>query len=300
MNILITGGTGFVGHHLVAHLKSKGHKLIIITRSPEQHEPDNHTTYVSYDVKVDALPVIDAVINLAGESIFGYWTKKKKEAIRLSRVRSTQGLIDLVATLEHKPSVWINGSAVGFYGMSDEVIFTEETTKPADDFLAQVVLEWESTAAQAEQMGIRTVYTRFGVILGDGGALPMMSLPVKAFAGGKIGSGTQWMSWVHIEDVVQLIAFCLHNPDISGPINVTSPNPQQNASFMKTLADVLNRPFWLPTPTFMMATALGQMSQLMTKGQYVLPQKAQYSGYSFAYTDVKHALEDLLNTTIKK
>ncbi|MUV38706.1 Epimerase family protein [Lentibacillus sp. JNUCC-1] len=300
MNILLTGGTGFVGSRLTEHLKTGGHKLFILTRSPDHHENEASVTYVSYDITAQDLPAIDAVINLAGESIFGYWSKAKKQAIKESRISITEKVLDLVRTMDQKPAVWVNGSAVGYYGMSREKIFTEETTTPGDDFLAHVSSVWEKTASQAEKLGIRTVYTRFGVILGDGGALSMMKLPVKYFAGGKIGDGEQWLSWVHIDDVVELITFCLHNNAISGPINATAPNPKQNDIFMKLVARTLHRPHWLPAPGFMIRTALGEMSQLIVRGQYVLPQKAQFNGYHFRYTDAETALKSILEKEAEK
>src|SRR5699024_3687098 len=151
--------------------------------------------------------------------------------------------------------------------------------------------KWENTAKKAENMGIRTVLTRFGVILGDGeGALPLMSLPVKLFLGGKIGDGEQWVTWVHIDDVVNLIIFCLEHEDISGPVNVTAPESKRNNDFMKILAHVLTRPYWFPTPSFLIRSALGEMSQLITKGQYDLPAKALHAKYQFKHPKLKEAL----------
>ncbi|MGY0692529.1 TIGR01777 family oxidoreductase [Virgibacillus sp. FSP13] len=288
MNVLLTGGTGFVGQHLTTVLMKQDHHVYILTRFPEKHT--SSYTFIGYNHNVSNLPVIHAVINLAGESLFGYWSKKKKQAIETSRLNTTQLLIDWMKQLFQKPSVFISGSAIGFYGTSEDMIFTEESTEPGDDFLAHVVMEWEKTASQAEDMGIRTVYTRFGVILGEAGALPYMGLPVKLFAGGKISNGEQWVSWVHVEDVVQLILFCLQNERISGPINVTAPNPKRNKDFTKILAHVLKRPHWLPAPSPLMRIGIGEMSQLITKGQYVLPKKAEANNFSFAYPDVEHAV----------
>lgn len=292
MNIMITGGTGFVGTHLTRALTEADHDVYILTRSPEEHHDTKCVTFISYCHPVDDLPVMHAVVNLAGDSLFGYWTKKKKDAIRTSRINTTQQVIQMMEQMERKPDVFISGSAVGFYGTSEDLIFTEKTTKPGDDFLASVVTEWEQTAKQAEQLGVRTVYTRFGVILGKEGALPLMKLPVNMFAGGRIGSGEQWVSWVHIEDVVRMIQFCIANEHISGPVNVTAPNPKRNKDFTRVLADVLNRPYWLPAPDLLVRTTMGEMSLLIAKGQCILPQKAQESRYSFSFPYLREALQE--------
>ncbi|MEN2768283.1 TIGR01777 family oxidoreductase [Ornithinibacillus xuwenensis] len=291
MNYLLTGGTGFVGMELVNKLTSLGHHCYVLTRSPEKYCNTSLTTYVTFR-DIANLSQIDGVINLAGETLFGYWTKNKKEKILTSRIETTQRIVDLMKQMEQKPNVFVSGSAVGFYGISDDSIFTEETKKPGNDFLAHVVVEWEKTAKQAEELGIRTVYTRFGVILGkDGGALGLMALPTKLFAGGKVGTGEQWMSWVHLEDVVEMILFSLFNDQISGPLNVTAPNPARNKEFNQTLAKSLKRPYWFPTPGPLIRLVTGEMSQLVLKGQYVLPNKALDNGYEFVYPDLEKALQ---------
>ncbi|MFC3039234.1 TIGR01777 family oxidoreductase [Virgibacillus xinjiangensis] len=294
MNILITGGTGFLGSSLAASLTQKGHQLYILTRTPDNHEDTDKTTYIGYDRQAESLPAIDAVINLAGESLFGYWTEKKKQTIKDSRLEITRHLIDLLRQMKQKPAVFISGSAVGYYGMSEELIFTEATEDPGNGFLAEVCTKWEAAASQAKSLGIRTVYARFGVILGkEGGALPLMSLPVKLFAGGKIGSGEQWMSWIHLQDAVDLMEFCLFTPSVEGPVNFTAPSPRRNKDFTRILAQVLKRPYWLPAPTLLMVAVLGEMSQLIRKGQYVYPEKALHRGFTFTFPRPKEALEDI-------
>ncbi|WP_174615963.1 TIGR01777 family oxidoreductase [Virgibacillus ihumii] len=293
MNVLITGGTGFVGQNLSRALTEKSHHVYILTRFPDYHFDTERTTYIAYDHPISNLPIIHGIINLAGDSLFGYWSKKKKDAIHKSRMETTQFLIGLMNQLEKKPDIFISGSAVGFYGMSEDLMFTEQTTKPGDDFLAGVVTDWEKTASQAETMGIRTVYARFGVILGEEGAYPLMRMPVNMYAGGKIGDGEQWLSWIHIEDVVRLMLFCLFSDHISGPVNFTAPEPRRNKEFTKELADVLKRPYWVPTPAPLIHTALGEMGQLITKGQYVLPGKALEYNFQFAFPDLKAALMQL-------
>ncbi|MEN1970199.1 TIGR01777 family oxidoreductase [Lentibacillus sp. N15] len=299
MNILITGGTGFVGQHLTNILVKEKHHVYILTRSPEAHTSTDSVTYLGYQEDVTAFSVIHAVVNLAGDSLFGYWTKEKKRAIQTSRIETTKRLIALLEQMEKKPAVLINGSAIGYYGMSEDLIFTEETTTPGNDFLANVVREWEQTASQAKELGIRTVFTRFGVILGKQGALPYMSLPVKMFVGGRIGNGEQWVSWIHIEDAVHLIQFCIMNDHIEGAINVTAPNPKRNKEFTRILAEILHRPYWLPTPASFIQAGLGQMSQLIANGQYVLPNKAETNQYPFRYPWLEEALKQILDTKHK-
>lgn len=293
MNILMTGGTGFVGKNLTKSLHQQNHHTYILTRSPDKHLNTDYATYINYNYPAKQLPSIHAVINLAGESLFGYWSHRKKDAILNSRIEATNHVIDIIKQLPRKPDVFISGSAIGYYGSSEDIMFSEETTIPGRDFLADVVVKWETCAKQAEELGIRTVYTRFGVILGGKGALPYMSLPVKMFAGGKIGDGGQWVSWVHIKDVVRLIEFCIANRHIKGPINVTAPNPKRNKDLMKALAIVLKRPYWLPVPSPFIHAAIGEMSQLITKGQYVVPTKALDYRFEFSYPFLNEALREI-------
>lgn len=292
MNILVAGGTGFVGKALVKTLNERGHSIYILTRSPAKHRSTQQVKFIDYN-DTDDLPDMEVVINLAGESLFGYWTAKKKQSIMSSRLHTTQYVIDRMTKMKQKPNVFINASAIGYYGTSDKVIFTEETTEAGSDFLAQVVAEWEKTAQQAEEMGIRTVLMRFGIILGDGGALSFMRLPIKWFIGGKIASGEQWLSWIHIDDVIKLIGFCLHHEDIKGPINVTAPQPIRNKDFIRILAKVMKRPCWISVPEPLIRLVAGEMSQLITKGQYVLPKKAQKHNFHFLYPHLEKALTNI-------
>lgn len=290
LNILITGGTGFVGKNLTKSLVEKGHHVFILTRSPANYKDTNHVTHINYHHSIEELPTIYAVINLAGDSLFGYWTKKKKETILASRIETTEKVIHMMKEMKVKPAVFISGSAIGYYGTSTDLIFTEHAATSGNDFLAHVVTEWEGTAKEAESIGVRTIYARFGVILGQEGALPLMRLPVKLFAGGRIGDGEQWLSWIHIKDVVNLLTYCLTNEKITGPLNFTSPYPKRNKDFIKTLANVSKRPNWLPTPPLLMRITLGEMSELITKGQFVLPEKAQANQYQFSYPNLREAL----------
>lgn len=293
LNILITGGTGFIGRNLIKSFQANNHRSYILTRFPDNYTDTNDEIYISYDHPVAQLPTIHTVINLAGESLFGYWSKRKREAILNSRIDTTNNVIEIIKKLHKRPDVFISGSAVGYYGTSEDLMFTEVTEKPGEDFLASVVVQWEKYAKQVEEMGIRIVYTRFGVVLGVDGALPYMSLPVKLFAGGKIGDGEQWISWIHIEDAIKLINFCIANEHINGSVNITAPNPRRNKDFMKKLAKVLKRPYWFPTPSPLIHAVMGEMSQLITKGQYVLPNKSLDAGFQFSYPNLEEALKEI-------
>lgn len=208
---------------------------------------------------VQDFPAIYGVINLAGESLFGYWTEEKKKKIRQSRIEATRNLIELVSKLNEKPKVFINGSAVGYYGTSTEIIFTENTEKPGKDFLSSVVVDWEETAKTIEKMGIRTIYARFGIILGrKEGSFPLMALPVKLFVGGSIGDGEQWISWIHIDDAVNLLEFCIFNERMQGPVNVTATEPKRNKDFYRLMAKSYNRPYWFPAPKLFIKLARGK------------------------------------------
>ncbi|HLR73739.1 MAG TPA: TIGR01777 family oxidoreductase [Virgibacillus sp.] len=293
MNILISGGTGFVGSALTNALIRKGHHIFICTRSANKKSTHKQVQFVSYDV-LGHLPNMDAVINLAGESLFGYWTSDKKEQILNSRTHVTRTLVEYIQKQTVRPKVFISGSAVGFYGTSEDKMYTEKTTQPGNDFLAEVASSWEKQARPVEDLGVRTVYTRFGVILGHGGALPLMELPVKLFVGGKVGTGKQWLSWVHVDDVVKSMIECMDNSMIEGPVNVTSPHPVRNDFFMKTIATSLGRPYWFPTPATAIRLALGEMSMLVVEGQYVLPHKLMdIEGFNFSYPNIENALRQL-------
>lgn len=300
MNIAITGGTGFVGNALTDSLIKDGHHPYILTRYPSGKPAKTNVTYVEWlgenSRPEKDLHGIDAIVNLAGESInSGRWTEERKKRILNSRIEATREVVRIIGELEQKPEVLVNASAIGFYGMSETETFTEESASIADDFLAKVVQRWENEAEQAEEHGVRPVFTRFGIILGEEGALPRMVLPYKMFAGGTVGSGEQWLSWVHIDDVAGMIRFAIENEQILGPLNVTTPHPEKMRAFGKEIGKVLNRPHWIPAPGFALKIALGEMSSLVLNGQRVLPEKAQKHSYSFHYQNLHDALQNIFN-----
>lgn len=301
MKIAISGGTGFVGQALTEHFTNQGHQVYILTRNPDGKPQKENVTYVKWlteDADPADLTGVDAFINLAGETINGKWTDEKKEKILSSRIRATREMLRIIEKVNPKPHTLINASAIGFYGTSDSEKFDERTTTPGDDFLAKVTEKWEAEAEQAEQFGVRVVRTRFGLILDKNeGALPRMALPYKLYAGGPIGSGEQWYSWIHISDIVHLIDYCLQNESVSGPVNATSPHPVQMDDFGRLLGRTLNRPHWLPLPGFVLRSTLGEMSTLILDGQKVFPQRALEHGYKFTYPTLSAALSAIYEKT---
>ncbi|EWG13230.1 TIGR01777 family oxidoreductase [Cytobacillus firmus] len=299
MRIAIAGGTGFVGSALVKKLLEKKHELFILTRNTADKRPSKNLNYVQWlnddNSPEDALEGIDVFINLAGESInSGRWTDERKKRILNSRITATMEVLRIISRLEEKPYTLINASAVGYYGTSRNETFTEATRKSGTDFLAETVRRWEEEASKAEEFEVRTVFCRFGIILEkNDGALPRMALPYKLFAGGPVGTGDQWVSWIHLDDVVNGILFCIEHEQLQGPVNFTSPNPLTMKQFGKTLGEVLNRPHWMPAPGFALKIALGEMSTLVLEGQKVLPAKLQAFGYDFLYPDLRSALRNI-------
>ncbi|MFN7252850.1 MAG: TIGR01777 family oxidoreductase [Anaerobacillus sp.] len=298
MNIVICGGTGLIGSSLVDSLVKDKHHIYILTRNPQNKKKIDNITYIKWlgsdDTPEQHLENIDVIINLAGETINSRWTTDQKQRILNSRITATRNCISLIERLKKKPAVFLNASAVGFYGTSLSSIFTEEQDEAGTDFLATVVEEWEQEAKKVELLGVRTVFLRFGVILAkDGGALSKMILPYKLFAGGTIGSGQQWLSWIHIEDAVNLIKFAIENGEISGPLNITAPHPMRMKEFGKTLGAIIHKPHWLPTPSFALKLLLGEMSVLVLEGQNVVPKKAIDHGFQFKYPNLNEALKSL-------
>ncbi|PDY94200.1 TIGR01777 family oxidoreductase [Bacillus toyonensis] len=301
MKIAISGGTGFIGKYLSTFFIQKGYTVYILTRKNKIETSNPNLQYVQWTPDLPTFPLssIDIVINLAGESINSRWTKKQKEAILNSRIQATRGLIKQLQTLSTKPHTFINASAIGYYGTSETESFTEQQETPGNDFLAETVFLWEQEACKARSLEIRTIYARFGVILGaDGGALPKMLLPYQFYIGGTIGSGNQWLSWIHIDDVVRMIDFIIHKEEINGPLNITAPLPIRMKEFGETVATIMRKPHWLPVPSFMLHALLGEMSILVLEGQHVLPSKAIEHGYQYTFPTIDHALQNILSHTM--
>ncbi|MBB6177078.1 hypothetical protein HNQ82_001909 [Anoxybacillus tengchongensis] len=302
MNILIAGGTGFVGKALTTYFSQNGHHTYILTRNAQKRENDPYIHYVQWLTEdtnpYEQLSSIDVVVNLAGESInSGRWNETRKRVIMESRLQATHAIYDLIAKMKKKPNVVIQASAIGIYGTSLNETFTERHEIMGTDFLAQTVKRWEEAGQRIASLGVRTIFMRFGIILGKGGgALPRIILPYKWFIGGTIGSGKQWMSWVHIDDVIGAIDFAIRHERISGPVNVTAPSPVTMEQFGKTVANVLHRPHWLPVPSFALKLLLGEMSMLVLEGQRVIPEKLLQTGYHFSFPTVDRALVNILQS----
>lgn len=296
MKVIIFGGTGFIGQHLTSYFKNNGDEIVLVTRS-NRPNPDSLVRYVTWNElqeNLSSLEEADAFVNLVGETINQYWTPKAKEKILDSRIGTTKKVAEFVQKLKIKPKVVINGSAVGIYGISETIAFDETSPVSNNDFLARVVNEWEQEADTIESY-TRLVKLRLGVVLGrNGGALPKMLLPYKLFAGGRIGSGRQWLSWIHIDDVVRLIDFCINCEKVKGPINATAPAPVTNDEFDHTIAKALKRPHFFPVPAVILTILFGEMSQMLLNGQKVLPKKAMNQGFTFSFPTIEDAASDLL------
>lgn len=301
MKILVTGATGLVGTVLVSALARDGHTVCRLMR-PDAAKPaaDAQGFDVPWNPATGELSGAavgaDAVVNLAGASIAGgRWSEKRKALLRSSRVDTTRALVAALANMNAKPTVLISASAIGFYGnRGDEVL--SEGSAAGTDFLSDLAREWEAEALQAEALGIRVVLARFGIILArQGGALPQMMMPFYVFAGGRVGSGKQWMSWVSLEDVVGILRLALENRAVSGPINVVAPEAVQNVEFTKALAGAMHRPAIFPAPAFALRLALGEMADaLLLSSQRVVPQKLEQFAYRFRFPQLAPALQAIL------
>ena len=299
MNITITGATGFVGNRLVHSLLGAGHSLYALGRKRSAGFPAgvrfSEWRAAQSEPPVDSLATADAIIHLAGEPVAQRWTDEAKQRIRASRVEGTRNLVNALSKLSRRPEVLVCASAIGYYGSRGDEMLTESSS-PGDDFLARVVVDWEQAAQKAEALGIRVVLIRLGVVLGkDGGALPKMLAPFRLGLGGRLATGQQWMSWIHVDDVIGLIRLALENSSIHGPMNATAPQPVTNAQFTRELARALHRPGIFPVPGFALKLLLGEMAEVILGSQRVLPVLAQSAGFHFEYPELGPALSRLLS-----
>jgi uncharacterized protein (TIGR01777 family) len=291
MNILITGGRGFIGRALSRKLRDSGHNVVITTR--KQSDSEEELTWNTHDIiPPETMSRFTTVVNLVGEPVApARWTEEKKERILSSRVKSTRAFVDSMRSIDPRPKVLISASAIGYYGPHGDEYVTEDTP-PASDFLADVCIQWEAEAMKAEEMGVRVVLIRIGGVLeSDGGALPAMAIPFRFFVGGPIGQGKQWFSWIHRDDVVGMIHHALENKAVSGPLNATAPNPVTNREFSTALGRALHRPSCFTVPGFVVKLTLGELGSVMLTGQRVIPEKALKAGYRFKFSDVNDALK---------
>jgi uncharacterized protein len=297
MTITITGATGFIGRRLIARLPIE-YQLFALTRRANVKfgERAVWTAYwdpMSEEPPPETIRNTDVVVHLAGEPVAQRWTPEAKTAIRESRVQGTRRLVAALAKQQRKPSALICASAIGIYGSRGDDVVTEDA-EPGEDFLAKVCREWEAEAQAAGKLGIRVACVRIGIVLGKGGgALEKMVPPFRMFVGGKLGSGRQWMSWVHLDDVVGVLMHAIDHP-LSGAFNATAPNPATNAEFTRELASALGRPAIFPVPEFALKAAYGEMAGMLLVSQRVAPKATEQSGYQFQFRELPAALRDVL------
>ena len=298
MNIFITGGTGFVGKGLTQRLIDSGHRVTLLTRSLRKtgsHPPEVSLVEGDSTRKGEwqkSVSEHEAVINLAGASIFSRWTPEMKRILRESRILTTRNLVE--AFEGSGVRTFFSTSAIGYYGFHGDEELTE-SSPPGSDFLAQLAMDWEKEALKAEISGVRVVLTRFGIVLGEeGGALGQMVPMFQKYLGGPLGSGRQWFSWIHRKDLTQAFLFLLSKPGISGPVNFTAPNPVRNRDLAAALGRVLNRPARLPAPGFMLRLVLGEFGSILLEGQKVIPHKLLQSGFLFHFPRIEEALAEIL------
>ena len=302
MNVVVIGGTGFIGRALCLSLSRKGHRVTVLTRKGRTASRlfDSSVTTVEWNghdpgVWEETLEGTDAVINLAGAPIAdARWTDARKRLLTDSRVHLTRRLVEAISHRAAKPSVLISASGIGYYGPSDDRVLNEAAPR-GQGFLADLSVAWEEEARRAAEFGTRVVLLRSGMVLErDGGALPKMLLPFRLYVGGPVMPGTQWVSWIHRRDHVGLIEWALTTPSVSGPINAVAPEPERMQAFCATLGRVLRRPSWIPVPETVLSVALGELGTVLTTGQRISPHKALASGYVFQYPALEPALRSLL------
>lgn len=301
MRVLISGGSGLVGHALAEQLIGSGHRVVITSRDPARVKgvPGGVGVEtwdaVSWQQLVPLIDGTDAVVHLVGENLAaGRWTKKRKQRLRGSRIDSSRAVARAIAEAKSPPGVLVQASAVGYYGpCGDEEI--DEEAPAGEDFLATLCLEWEEASVEVENLGVRRPVVRTGPVLSaKGGALPRMLLPFRLFVGGPVGSGDQWFPWIHLEDEVGAICFLLEHGLATGPFNLTAPNPSTNRDFSRALGKVLRRPSVMPVPAAALRLAFGEMGEMLLTGQRAIPSKLLEAGYEFHYPELEPALRNLL------
>jgi len=302
MHVVVTGGTGFIGRALCQALSQKGHRVTVLTTKKRAASEVFGTSVAAIEWNgrdpgawEESLEGADAVVNLAGAPIAdGRWTAARKRLLTDSRVQLTRRLVEAMSRRSAKPGILISASGIGYYGPSNDRVFSE-AAPPGKGFLADLCVAWEAAAQRAAEFGARVVFLRTGMVLErDGGALAKMLLPFRLYLGGPIKPGTQWVSWIHRNDHVGLIQWALTTPDVSGPLNAVAPEPERMQAFCAALGRALHRPSWFPVPEPVLSLALGELGTVMTTGQRVSPQKALGSGYVFRYPALETALGAIL------
>lgn len=302
MKIILAGGTGFIGRALVERIVKEKQKCILITRNPERvtnfyngllrvERWDEHAPVVLPELIDEG----DAIVNLAGESLAaGRWTQERKKRLLQSRTTTTEAFVKVIERSKKKPSVFMNASAVGYYGDIADVVVAESFSR-GNDFLASLVGQWEASAMEAAKSGVRVVLLRTGVVLDKaGGALTRLKMPFRFYMGGWLGSGKQWFPWIHRADVVEIILSLIKNPRISGPVNVVAPQQVTMKEFSIALSQVMRRPCWVRVPSPVLRFVLGEMADMLLTGSKVVPVVLRESGYQFQYPTIEKALSAIL------
>jgi uncharacterized protein (TIGR01777 family) len=298
MKVLISGGTGFIGRWLGASLLGDGHEVWALSRNPEQESAVPGFHIVTWDGRTatgwgDLVNEMDVVVNLAGKSLASWpWNKTTKQEFRDSRIDAGNAITDAIFAAAQRPKVLIQSSGINHYGLRGDL--ADETTPPEDDFLAQLTIAWEDATAPVEELGVRRVIIRSAVVLAkDDGMLPQMALPIRLFVGGRLGTGKQAMPWIHIADEIGAIRFLIDHESASGPFNLSAPQPTSSNQFMRALARALKRPYWFPTPAFLVRSVLGEMSVLVLQGRYSRPSRLLDLGYNFQFPALEPALAEI-------
>lgn len=305
MKVAVTGATGFVGTHLVKRLCAEGHTVKVFTRNAERARKVfpasvfKEVEIVAYEPLTSGdwqseISGCDGVVNLAGEAISERWTAERKQAIVDSRAVGTQKIVEAIGKAAAQPTVLVNASAVGYYGTSETAEFYETSEPINQDFLSDVCKSWETAAEKVSTFGTRLVIVRIGIVLGMGGAIAKMLTPFRLYAGGPIGSGKQWFSWIHRDDLVNLFIKALTDGQMAGVYNGTAPHPVRMGEVCTVLGKVMNRPSWLPVPDFVIETLLGDGAIVVLEGQKVLPERTQSTGFSYQYPKVEAALREVV------
>lgn len=302
MRVIITGGSGLIGRALAVNLLKDGHEVISLSRDPQRRRGN-----LPPEVQLEGwdgrsaqgwghlVEGASAIINLAGENIGEQrWTEDRKRVIVESRLLAGRAVSEAVARAKHKPGVLIQSSGVGYYGSHTDEIITEKSL-PADDFMSQICQQWEPATASVERTGVRRVVVRNGVVLSlEGGVFPRMLMPFNFFVGGRLGSGQQWISWIHLRDEVAGLRYLMDNPQASGAYNLTSPYPLKNVDFERAIGRAAHRPARIPTPAFAIRLLFGEMSVTVLEGQRVVPERLEKEGFVFNFPRIEEALRDLL------
>lgn len=295
--ILITGGTGFIGQYLSVELMKQGHYVTIVTRSPKKYTEEQATNqeFIGWDDVNDTMNRIDVVINLVGENIFGKrWTEKVKNKIYNSRIESTRKIVDAIRMADSKPRLLVSASGISIYGDSGDKVL-DESSSYSDDFLARVCQDWEKEAQKASEFNVRVAIPRFGIVMEeDGGMVEIMKIPFNLFVGGPVGSGNQYVPWVHMRDLCRAVMFPMDHPEISGPYNVCSPEPETMGALAKAFGRVMNRPSFFKVPEPIIKVILGEASVPIVSSVRAQPKVLQINDFQFEFEDLKEALADIL------